>query len=109
MLVVGFRGIGAFTAMVLGSVARYAADHASCPVVVVREETAAMHRLVGVGVGDLDDCDGPLAFAFEEAALRKASLLTVHAWHAPQDGTFWAGTRYPPPACTPRQRTPPGG
>ena len=34
MLVVGFRGIGAFAAMPLGSVARYAADHASCPVVV---------------------------------------------------------------------------
>jgi nucleotide-binding universal stress UspA family protein len=58
MLVVGSCGIGAFTAMVLGSVARYAADHASCPVVVVREETAAVpagrHRRVhrdGAGVG----------------------------------------------------------
>ena len=97
MLVVGFRGIGAFAAMVLGSVARYAADHASCPVVVVRGETAAVRRLVGVGVGDLDDCDAALAFAFEEAALRKASLLAVHAWHAPQDGTVWAGGRFPPP------------
>jgi nucleotide-binding universal stress UspA family protein len=96
MLVVGFRGMGAFTAMVLGSVARYAADHASCPVVVVRGKTAAVHRLVGVGVGDLDDCDGALAFAFDEAALRKASLRAIHAWHAPQDGTFWAGARFPP-------------
>ena len=97
MLVVGFRGIGAFAAMVLGSVARYAADHASCPVVVVRGETAVVHRLVGVGVGELDDCDAALAFAFEEAALRKASLRAVHAWHAPQDGTVWAGGRFPPP------------
>ena len=97
MLVVGFRGIGAFAAMVLGSVAQYAADHASCPVVVVRGETAAVHRLVGVGLGDLDDCDAALAFAFEEAALRKANLQAVHAWHAPQDGTVWAGDRLPPP------------
>ena len=97
MLVVGFRGLGGFAAMMLGSVARYAADHASCPVVAVRGETAAVHRLVGVGVGDLDDCDGTLAFAFEEAALRKASLLALHAWHAPQDGTVWAGDRFPPP------------
>jgi nucleotide-binding universal stress UspA family protein len=96
MLVTGSRGIGAFTAMVLGSVARYAADHASCPVVVVRGETAAMRRLVGVGVGDLDNCAGALAFAFEEAALRGARLLAVHAWHAPQDGVFWAGDRFPP-------------
>jgi nucleotide-binding universal stress UspA family protein len=97
MLVVGFRGIGTFAAMVLGSVARYAADHASCPVVVVRGETAAAHRLVGVGVGDLEDCASALAFAFEEAALRKASLLAIHAWHAPQDGIFWTGDRFPPP------------
>jgi nucleotide-binding universal stress UspA family protein len=97
MLVTGSHGIGAFTAMVLGSVARYAADHARCPVVVVRGETAAVHQLVGVGLGDLDNCADTLAFAFEEAALRKAELLAIHAWHAPQDGIFWAGHRFPPP------------
>jgi nucleotide-binding universal stress UspA family protein len=96
MLVTGSRGIGAFTAMVLGSIAQYAADHASCPVVVVRGETAAVHRLIGVGLGDLDNCADILAFAFEEAALRKAELLAIHAWHAPQDGIFWAGDLYPP-------------
>jgi nucleotide-binding universal stress UspA family protein len=97
MLVVGFRGTGAFAATVMGSVARYAADHASCPVVVVRGGTAAVHRLVGIGVGDLDNCDSALAFAFEEAARRRASLLAVHAWHARQDGVFWTGDRFPPP------------
>ena len=98
ILVVGSRGLGAFTAMILESVARYAADHASCPVVVVRKETAAVHCLVGVGLGDLDDCADSLAFAFEEAALRKASLRAVHAWHAPQASISRAGTSYPPPA-----------
>ena len=97
MLVVGFRGIGGIAATVLGSVARYVADHASCPVAVVRDETVAARRLVGVGVGDLDDCAGTLAFAFEEAALRQAGLIAIHAWHAPQAGTFWAGNQYPPP------------
>ena len=58
---------------------------------------AAARAPSGVGVGDLDDCDAALAFAFEEAALRKASLLAVHAWQAPQDGTVWAGGRFPPP------------
>jgi nucleotide-binding universal stress UspA family protein len=102
MLVTSSRGIGAFTAIVPGSVAQYAADHARCPVVVVRGETAAaVHRLVGVGLGDLDNCAGTLAFASEEAALRKAKLLAIHAWHAPQDGIFWAGHRFPAPrpAC----------
>ena len=68
MLVVGSRGVGAFTAMVLGSVSRYAANHASCPVVVVRDETAATHRQVGIGLGDLDHCADSLTFAFEEAS-----------------------------------------
>jgi nucleotide-binding universal stress UspA family protein len=97
MLVTGSRGIGGFAAMVLGSVARYAADHAPCPVVVVRDETAAVHRLIGVGVGDLDSCADALAFAFEEAALRKAHLMAIHAWHTPQTEISRAGAPFPPP------------
>lgn len=83
MLVVGARGIGAFTAMILGSVSQYVSAHATCPVVIVREETAAAHRQVGVGIGDLSRSAAALAFAFEEAALRKASLIAVHAWDSP--------------------------
>jgi len=79
MLVLGSRGIGAFAPMVLGSVSRYAAAHASCPVVVVRDETGAVHRRIGVGLGHLDDCADSLTFAFEEAGLRQASLIAVHA------------------------------
>jgi nucleotide-binding universal stress UspA family protein len=81
MLVVGSRGTGAFTALILGSVSRYAATHASCPVVVVRDETAAAHRQVAVGIGDPDTSAAALSFAFEEATLRGASLLAVHAWN----------------------------
>jgi nucleotide-binding universal stress UspA family protein len=83
MLVVGARGIGTFTAMVLGSMSQYVSAHATCPVVVVREETTATHRQVGVGIGDPARSDAALAFAFEEAALRKASLIAVHAWDSP--------------------------
>ena len=91
MLVVGSRGVGAFTAMILGSVSRYAATHASSPVVVVREEIAAAHRQVGIGIGDLEGNAAALTFAFEEAALRKASLIAVHAWHTPQSDISRAG------------------
>ena len=83
MLVVGCRGAGAFTASTLGSVSRYAAAHAACPVVVIRDLLPAASGLVGVGIGDLDDCAGPLTFAFEEASLRKAAVLAIHAWACP--------------------------
>jgi nucleotide-binding universal stress UspA family protein len=83
MLVVGDRGMGAFTALVLGSVTRYVSAQAACPVVVVREETTAGHRQVGVGIGDPARGAAALAFAFEEASLRKASLVAVHALDLP--------------------------
>jgi nucleotide-binding universal stress UspA family protein len=83
MLVVGARGAGAFAAMILGSVSQYVSARATCPVVVVRDGTAAASRLVGVGIGDPAGSTAALAFAFEEAALRKASLIAVHAWDMP--------------------------
>jgi len=91
MLVVGSRGIGAFTALILGSVSRYAATHASCPVVIVREAPEAVRRQVGIGIGDLEHAEAPLTLAFEEAALRKASLIAVHAWHSPESDISRAG------------------
>jgi len=80
MLVVGARGSGGFAAMTLGSVSRYAAMHACCPVVVVREETSAAHREIVVGIRDPSDTDATLAYAFDEAAVRGATLIAVHSW-----------------------------
>lgn len=79
------------------SVSRYAASHASCPVAVVRDESPSRQHLVGVGLGDLDDCARTLAFALEEATLRKAALMTVHAWHAPQPDISRAGESFTAP------------
>ena len=97
MLVVGSRGSGAFTALLLGSVSRFAASHASCPVVVVRDENPEPLGLVGVGVGDLEHCGDSLTFAFEEASLRQASLLALHAWHTPQADISRAGQMFTAP------------
>ena len=80
MLVLGSRGSGGFSAMILGSVSRYVATHAAVPVVVAREETMATHREIVVGVRDPAQSDAALGFGFEEAALRQARLLAVHAW-----------------------------
>jgi nucleotide-binding universal stress UspA family protein len=79
MLVVGSRGHGGFAALVLGSVSRYVATRADCPVAVVHEEPMAVQREVVVGVRDLDE-PAAIGFAFEEASLRKARLRAVHAW-----------------------------
>jgi nucleotide-binding universal stress UspA family protein len=81
MLVVGARGAGGFTAMVLGSVSRYAAIRARCPVIVVRQATMAVHREVAVGIRDPEDGSEALTFAFEEAVARHADLVVVHAWY----------------------------
>lgn len=97
MLVVGSRGVGAFAAMILGSVSRYAATHASSPVVVVRDEIGATHRQVGIGIGGLEGNTAALTFAFEEAALRKASLVAIHAWYTPQGDISRAGIAFAAP------------
>ncbi len=91
MLVLGSRGIGAFTALLLGSVSRYAATHASGPVVVVRDESPAPHQLIGVGIADIESCRDALTFALEEASLRHAGLHAIHAWHTPQSDITRAG------------------
>lgn len=79
MLVLGSRGAGGFSALVLGSVSRFAATHADCPVVVVREEISATHREVVVGVHDPGQATAALGFGFEAAALRNARLIAMHA------------------------------
>ncbi len=96
MLVLGSRGNGAFAAMILGSVSRYAATHAACPVVVVREAAESAYRQVGIGIGDLEN-SASLTFAFEEAALRKASLIAIHSWHQPDFDSSRAGSFFAEP------------
>ncbi len=92
MLVVGSRGTGGLAAMVLGSVSRYVATRAACPVVVVREETTAVHDEIVAGVHDPDQSAAALEFAFEEAALRRARLRAVHAWAWSLSSTSSVGT-----------------
>jgi nucleotide-binding universal stress UspA family protein len=89
LLVVGGRGRGGFTGMLLGSVALGAVSHAGCPVLVVRgEPDAEPARAAGrvlVGVDVLPPTTGPdvLGFAFEEAALHGYDLYAVHVWDDP--------------------------
>jgi nucleotide-binding universal stress UspA family protein len=81
MLVVGARGAGGFAAMTLGSVSRYAAVSATCPVIVVRQASMAVHQEVALGIRHPQGASEALTFAFEEAAARHADLMVVHAWY----------------------------
>jgi nucleotide-binding universal stress UspA family protein len=94
ILVVGARGAGGFAAMLLGSVGRYAAMHACCPVIVAREgQASGVRSEVVVGIRDPQDTATP-AFAFDEADLRRATLVVVHSWN----GLPTAAWRPPDPA-----------
>ncbi|NMH97537.1 universal stress protein [Pseudonocardia acidicola] len=84
LLVLGSRGLGGFTGLLVGSVAVSVAAHASCPVVVVRgpvsDRPAPGAAPVVVGVDGSPMSEAALAFAFDTAALRRAPLIAVHTW-----------------------------
>lgn len=84
-LVVGSRGLGGFTGLVLGSVGVQTSAHAPCPVVVVPPEPAlpASTGPVVIGVDGSELSLAAVAFAFQEAELRDCPLVAVSAWSAP--------------------------
>ncbi|TQM78915.1 nucleotide-binding universal stress UspA family protein [Saccharothrix saharensis] len=81
LVVLGSRGLGGFTSMLLGSTAIAVTSRGGCPVAVVRGEARPGPVVCGV------DGDNPtvLAHAFEQASARDASLVLVHTWHAPPE------------------------
>jgi nucleotide-binding universal stress UspA family protein len=85
MTVVGHRGVGGFAELPVGSVALQLAAHADRPVMVVREPIAASEsgKRTGDVVAGIDGSaasDAVLAFAMEEAALRRVPLTAVCSW-----------------------------
>jgi nucleotide-binding universal stress UspA family protein len=80
LLVLGSRGLGGFTGLVLGSTSVEVSGRAHCPVVVVRDAAAAPDGPVVVGVDGTPVGEAAIAFAFAEASARDADLVAVHAW-----------------------------
>jgi hypothetical protein len=72
LLVLGSRGLGGLSGLLLGSVAVGLAARAACPVVVVRgeERGGAGPGPVVVGVDRSSNSEGAIAFAYEAAAAR---------------------------------------
>jgi nucleotide-binding universal stress UspA family protein len=95
LVVVGHRGLGGFTGLLLGSVGVQTAAHAACPVIVVRDGgrtgdpgdpgdpgPAAGHVVVGV---DGSDTSGlAVEYAFAHAALHRLGVIAVHIYQMPR-------------------------
>ncbi len=84
MLVVGSSGAGAARAFLLGSVTQAVIRLSPCPVAVVRGGQAfeRIGRIV-VGTDGSEQGDDALRWATDEADLREAELIVVHAWEYP--------------------------
>lgn len=86
LVVLGNRGHGGFTGLLVGSTGVAVSAHAHCPVVVVRGARPAPHARAGhvlVGVDGSPCSLLALRYAFEQAAARGARLHVVRAWAPP--------------------------
>lgn len=104
LLVLGHRGLGGVTGLLLGSVTVALAAHAACPVVVVRGAhplDASPQLPVVIGVHGTPNSEAAIAFAFAAADARQVPLIGVHTW--------WDSVAEPVgPVLTPRGAPTPG-
>ncbi|GAA0919124.1 universal stress protein [Pseudonocardia zijingensis] len=81
LVVVGDRGLGGITGLLLGSVSAGLGAHAKSPLVVVRgnrDPDPAAPVVVGVDGSPLSEA--AVAFSYEAAAARGVPLVAVHTW-----------------------------
>jgi nucleotide-binding universal stress UspA family protein len=84
LIVVGSRGRGALSRSILGSVSAGLIRHAHCPVALIRDVDPQLpHPAQGPVLVGIDGATSDLAaaIAFEEASLRNADLIALHAWN----------------------------
>jgi len=90
-VVVGARGHGKLSGVLLGSVSQHVTRHAACPVVVTRQPHHPDADRVVVGIDGSTGCRQALEFAFDHASRNALSLTAIHAWR------HRAGYRVPGP------------
>ncbi|MFG1813503.1 universal stress protein [Kribbella sp. NPDC049174] len=86
LLVLGSRGLGGWTGLIVGSVAVQVTTHALCPVVVIPPHLRPRaHEVptVVVGVDGSKASGKAIDFAFDQAEALHAKVLAVHAWSSP--------------------------
>lgn len=87
LVVVGSRGLGGFTGLLLGSAGTQLAAHSRCPVIVIRPPddkgnlgVGPPHGPVVVGIDGFPDGRAALEFGFDEASARGVPLIVLYAW-----------------------------
>ncbi|MGH4032051.1 universal stress protein [Actinomycetota bacterium Odt1-20B] len=86
VVIVGSRGHGTFSGLLLGSVSLPVAAHATSPVVVVRgseKNVQGGYGQIVLGVSAPERAAATAEFALREAELHGASVLAVRAWRCP--------------------------
>lgn len=83
-VVVGHRGLGGFTGLLLGSVGLHTVGYANGPVVVVRDGGRPETGEIAVGIDLSKHARVALRYAFDAAVVRGARVLVVHAWCPPE-------------------------
>lgn len=85
MVVVGSRGKGALSRLVMGSVSAGVLHRAQCPVVVVQADAPApaSDAPVLLGFDGSPSSQSAIALAFDEASRRRVGLVAMHAWWSP--------------------------
>jgi nucleotide-binding universal stress UspA family protein len=78
LLVVGHRGLGGFSGLLVGSVAIQVAGHARCPVVVVRGDRPPDDAPVLVGTDGSPGAHTAVEAAFVQAQHRSVELVMAH-------------------------------
>jgi nucleotide-binding universal stress UspA family protein len=79
MIVVGARGIGGFAGLLMGSVSGQLAEHAACPVAVVRPVHGSAVDVV-VGIDGSPESGRALQLGLAEARRTGGTLIALHAY-----------------------------
>ncbi len=85
MLVVGRRGLGTFSRLLIGSTSEAVTAHATVPVVIVPEDWKPSDHAgpVLVALDDTEDNTALLEFAIGAARERKLPIRILHVWDLP--------------------------
>jgi nucleotide-binding universal stress UspA family protein len=87
LLVVGARGLGGFSGLLLGSASQQCVEHSPCPVVVLRGGTERTGGPIVVGLDGSDGAASALAWSAAQAEATGTSVVAVHALGAGPNNT----------------------